>query len=444
MSNTILIVDDEKDIRNMMGRILDLEGYNVLKAETAQLGFKIFESHDVQLILLDVKLPDGNGIALTKEFKLLRPETEIICLTAHGNIQDGVKAIKNGAFDYLIKGDDNNKIIPLVSKAMEKANLQSKFSKLQSRINKKMGFENIIGKSTSIQEAIATAKKVAPVDTNVLLTGQTGTGKEVFAKAIHAASKRCAESFLAINCSALGKELLESELFGHKAGAFTGATKEKSGLFQEADRGTLFLDEIGELNLDLQAKLLRVLEDGTFIKLGDTKETKVNVRIIAATNRDLEKEADKGNFREDLYYRLSVFSIQLPPLNQRIEDIPYLAEHFITHFSSKTGKKIIKAEKPFIDALKKHNWKGNIRELRNVIERAVILAEDDTINTDSLGVHFIQQKVGVNTGTFKLKDVEQEHIKNVLKYCKGNKTKTAEMLDMGLTTLYNKIKEYDL
>lgn len=444
MNNNILIIDDEKDIRNMMGRILELEGYNILKAETAKQGISYFERHEVQVVLMDVKLPDGNGIELTMNFKEAQPEVEIICLTAYGNIPDGVKAIKNGAFDYLVKGDDNQKIIPLVSKAMEKANLQLKLARLQSRVNKQMGFDNIIGKSKAIQEAISIARKVAPVNTTVLLTGPTGTGKEVFAKAIHADSKRAGELFLAINCSALGTDLLESELFGHKAGAFTGATREKNGLFQEADKGTIFLDEIGELNLDLQAKLLRVLEDGTFIKLGDTKETRVDVRVIAATNRDLEKEIEQGTFREDLYYRLSVFSIQLPPLNERTEDIPELVDYFIAEFSTKTGKKIISADKPFMEALEQHNWKGNIRELRNVVERSVILAEKDTLTADALSFHFIQQKAGVHSGIFKLKDIEREHIINVLAYCKGNKTKAAEMLDIGLTTLYNKLKEYSL
>ncbi len=428
----------------MVGRILELEGYTILKAETAKQGINFFERNEPQLVLMDVKLPDGNGIELTRNFKQVKPEVEIICLTAYGNIPDGVKAIKNGAFDYLVKGDDNNKIIPLVSKAMEKANLQFKLIRLQTRVNKQMGFENLIGKSKAIQEAISTAKKVAPVDTTVLLTGPTGTGKEVFAKAIHANSKRASESFLAINCSALGTDLLESELFGHKAGAFTGASKDKSGLFQEANKGTIFLDEIGELNLELQAKLLRVLEDGTFIKLGDTKETRVDVRVVAATNRNLEKEVENGNFREDLYYRLSVFSIQLPTLNERTEDIPELVDHFVAQFSAKTGKKINKAEKSFIDALKKHNWKGNIRELRNVIERSVILAETDTISTDALGFNFTQQKIGINTGLFRLIDVEREHIKSVLTFSKGNKTKTAELLGIGLTTLYNKLKEYDI
>lgn len=428
----------------MMGRILELEGYEILKADTARTGKKLFDTNEIQVVLMDVKLPDGNGIQLTSDFKQLKPEVEIICLTAYGNIPDGVKAIKYGAFDYLVKGDDNNKIIPLVSKATDKAELQSKFSRLQSRMNRQMGFQNVIGKSTIIQEAIANAKKVAPVDTTVLLTGPTGSGKEVFAKAIHAESKRLGEAFLAINCSALGKELLESELFGHKAGAFTGAVKEKNGLFQEANKGTIFLDEIGELNLDLQAKLLRVIEEGTFIKLGDTKETKVDVRVISATNRVLEKEVEQGNFREDLFYRLSVFTIQLPSLNERTEDIPELVNFFIQQFSAKTGKKIAGADKFFIDAMKKHNWKGNIRELRNVVERAVILAKSDTLASDSLGFNFTHQKAGVNSGLFKLKDVEREHIKNVLAHCKGNKTKAAERLGIGVTTLYNKLKEYGL
>ena len=443
--DTVLVIDDEKDILNLLGRILELEGYEVLKASGAGAGRKLFESRDIQVAIVDVKLPDGNGIRLAAEFKAIRPQAEVICLTAYGNIPDGVQAIKSGAFDYLVKGDDNQKILPLVARAMEKARLQFKLARLQSRLQEKYGFENIIGHSRPVQEAIELARKVAPMDTTVLLQGPTGSGKEVFARAIYTGSNRAAEHFLAVNCSALGKDLLESELFGHKAGAFTGAHKDKSGLFQEAHKGTIFLDEIGEMLPELQAKILRVLEAGTFIRLGDTRETKVDVRVIAATNRDLEREVQEGRFREDLFYRISVFAIRLPSLNERKEDIPALAEHYKRHFAATTNKQITDISPDFLDALLRHDWKGNIRELRNTIERAVILAETPTLDAGLLPFDFLLKKqAGISAGIFTLKDMEKAHIANMLAYTGGNKTKAAELLGIGLTTLYNKIREYGL
>lgn len=429
----------------MLARILELEGYSILKAENAARARQIFAHHQVHVALTDIKLPDGNGLELLEGFKAEKPEVEVICLTAHGKIQDGVKAIQLGAFDYLVKGDDNKKIIPLVAKAVEKAHLQLKLARLQQRIQSGFGFQNIIGRSEALKMAIDMARKVAETDTTVLLTGATGTGKEVFAKAIHAGSKRASENFLAINCSALGKDILESELFGHKAGAFTGAAKDKSGLFEEAHRGTIFLDEIGEMDVQLQAKILRVLQDGSFIRLGDTSETKVDVRIIAATNRELSKEVETGGFREDLFYRLSVFNIHLPSLNERKEDIPVLTASFIAEIAAKTGKKISGNTPKFLEALMQHNWKGNIRELRNIIERAVILADTPELTPDLLPFDFLlNQQPGISTGVFRLKDLEKEHIKNLLAHTGGNKTKAAELLDISLGTLYNKIKEYGL
>lgn len=442
---TLLIIDDEKDILKLLSRILELEGYEVLKAENAEIGKKLFLSTEVHVVIADVKLPDGNGVKLTAEFKAQKPQAEIICLTAYGNIPDGVQAIKNGAFDYLVKGDDNQKIIPVVNKAVEKAKLQFRLVRLQAQLEEKYGFSSIIGHSRPIREAIELARKVAPMDTTVLLQGPTGTGKEVFARAIHTASPRAAENFLAVNCSALSKELLESELFGYKAGAFTGAIRDKSGLFQEAHKGSIFLDEAGEMPPELQAKILRVIENGTFIKLGDTRETKVNVRIIAATNRDLEAEVQAGKFREDLLYRLSVFMIRLPSLSERKEDIPLLAGHFMRYFAARSKKQITSASADFIDALRRHEWKGNIRELRNIMERAVILAETPALGPELLPFDFLLNKQpGLSSGLFKLRDVERAHIAGVLAYTKGNKTKAAELLAIGLTTLYNKAREYGL
>lgn len=439
-----MIIDDEKDIRNLLAKTLEYEGYVVRTAENAKAGMRILGEVKVNVVLCDVKLPDAKGVMLAGEIKAGFPETEIICLTAYGTIADGIQAMKNGAFDYLVKGDDNDKIIPLVSRADEKARLQFRIKELENRMLQKFGFEQIIGNSPFIKQAITLAQKVAPSDATVLLTGPTGTGKEVFAHAIHSSSSRNNRGFVAVNCSAFGKDLLESELFGYKAGAFTGASKDKKGLFEEANQGTIFLDEIGELDLDLQAKLLRVLESGTFLKLGDTRETQVDVRIIAATNRDLEEESISGKFREDLFYRLSVFQIKLPALNDRKEDIPLMTEHFAAQFGLKTGKRINRISKDYSEALKKHSWRGNIRELRNIVERSVILCEGDMLTKELLPFDFEKAKIGGSAGVFDLKEVEKQHLKKVLDYTGGNKTKAANLLGIGVSTLYRKMEEYQL
>ncbi|WP_304959777.1 sigma-54 dependent transcriptional regulator, partial [uncultured Parabacteroides sp.] len=317
----VLIIDDEKQILSLLSRIIGLEGYDVYQAASCKAGIRQLEQNDPEVILCDVCLPDGSGVELVTVLKRLRPLSEVILLTAHGNIPDGVQAIKNGAFDYITKGDDNNKILPLIAKAMEKATAAYRQQQAAvTAVGRQYSFDTIIGRSPAIQEAVALARKVAATDVPVLLTGETGTGKEVFAQSIHRHSSRSGKAFVAINCSSFSRDLLESEMFGHKAGAFTGALKETKGLFEEADNGTIFLDEIGEMAFDLQAKLLRILETGEFLKIGDTKPIKVNVRVIAATNRDLAKEIAGGNFREDLFYRLSVFQIHLPPLRERADD----------------------------------------------------------------------------------------------------------------------------
>ncbi|MDX2001618.1 MAG: sigma-54 dependent transcriptional regulator [Chitinophagales bacterium] len=435
----LLIVDDEEKLRGLMARILGLEGYQVTEAKDIKAGLKTLEREDIDLVLCDVKLPDGNGIDATAQIKAAYPSTEVIVLTAYGNIKDGVKAIQNGAFDYLTKGDDNERLIPLVSRAVEKAQLQKRVQALEHKVNKRYGFDSIIGSSEAIKDAIRLAQKVAPTDATVLLTGETGTGKEVFAQAIHYNSPRSKKSFVAVNCSAFTKELLESELFGHKAGAFTGANRDQKGLFEEAHEGTLFLDEIGEMDLELQARLLRVLETGTFIKVGDTKTIKVNVRIIAATNRDLLKESEAGHFRSDLYYRLSVFQIPLPPLRERKKDIEALALHFIRNGAEKINRRPPLMDADFKKMLQQHTWKGNIRELKNILERAVILAEGDTLTTDLLPLDM--QYCPESPNSFDLAVVEMNHIRKVLAYTKGNKTEAARLLNIGLATLYRKLGE---
>lgn len=441
MPGTILIIDDEDVLRKLTARIIRLEGYAVEEAETLNAARSYLRLNSPDIILCDVKLPDGNGVDFVKEAKAKYPVAEIILLTAYGNIPDGVQAIKNGAFDYLTKGNDNDRVLPLLSQAMEKVK-KLKATAVKISDYKTDSLSTVIGSSTAIQQTVALAKKVAVANSTVLLQGETGTGKEIFAKAIHAESKRNEKAFVAINCSAFTKDLLEGELFGHKAGAYTGAIRDKKGIIELADGGTLFLDEIGELNIDLQAKLLRVLENGEFLKLGDIKNTKVDVRIVAATNRDLKKEVADGHFREDLFYRLNTFIISLPPLRERQEDILELTDFFLRQFRSKENKLELQLSQDAAKALLAYSWKGNIRELRNVIERAVILSEDEYINLSDLPSEI--QKPVTAANNFSLAGVEKEHIRKILHYTGNNKAKTAQLLGIGVATLYRKLEEYNL
>lgn len=445
--NTILIIDDEPIIRKLLARMMELEGYEVFQAADRASGLKLLTAKTPQLVLCDVFLPDGNGVEMVKEIKELQPETEVILLTAHGNIPDGVQAIKNGAFDYITKGDDNNKIIPIISRAMEKINSRPVQPSGSTVVPvRESAFDTVLGHSRGLQQVIQLARKVAVTDVPVLLTGETGTGKEVFAQAIHNGSARAKQPFVAINCSAFSKELLESEIFGHKAGAFTGALKDKKGLFEEANHGTIFLDEIGEMAYGLQAKLLRVLETGEYIKVGDTKPTKIDVRIVSATNRNLKEEIANSNFREDLYFRLSVFHLHLPPLRERREDIPELAAAFLKFFAAKMGKQVKGFAADCQAWMQSYAWPGNVRELRNVIERALIIC-DDYITLDDMPLDFRSSTLSGSAADgddFELAKAEHRHIQRVLQYTKGNKAEAARLLKIGLTTLYRKIEEYGI
>ena len=447
MMNTILIIDDEPIIRKLLARMMELEGYEVFQAADRASGLKLLTAKTPQLVLCDVCLPDGNGVEMVKEIKELQPETEVILLTAHGNIPDGVQAIKNGAFDYITKGDDNNKIIPIISRAMEKINSRPVQPSGSTVVPvRESAFDTVLGHSRGLQQVIQLARKVAVTDVPVLLTGETGTGKEVFAQAIHNGSARAKQPFVAINCSAFSKELLESEIFGHKAGAFTGALKDKKGLFEEANHGTIFLDEIGEMAYGLQAKLLRVLETGEYIKVGDTKPTKIDVRIVSATNRNLKEEIANSNFREDLYFRLSVFHLHLPPLRERREDIPELAAAFLKFFAAKMGKQVKGFAADCQAWMQSYAWPGNVRELRNVIERALIIC-DDYITLDDMPLDFRSSTLSGSAADgddFELAEAEHRHIQRVLQYTKGNKAEAARLLKIGLTTLYRKIEEYGI
>ncbi len=446
MNSTVLIIDDEEKLRNLLSRIVKSEGFEVVEASDCKTGLKRIEQNNIDVVLCDVKLPDGNGVDLTHQIKLKSPSSEVILLTAFGNISDGVQAMKNGAFDYLVKGDDNNKIIPLLHRAVEKTQLQNRVKELEKRVSEKFSFESISCKSKSMQQAVELAKKVAPNNTTVLLTGETGTGKEVFAQAIHHASSREGKSFVALNCSNFNKEVLESELFGHKQGAFTGALKDKKGLLEEANGGTLFLDEIGEMPFELQSKLLRVLETNEFIKLGDTRTVSVNFRLIAATNKDLKKECEKQQFRSDLLYRINTFTIFLPPLRERKKDIEPIASFFANLYTEKMNKKNMILNSVYLEKLESYPWPGNVRELKNIIERSVILTENEEITIDSLPLEILNVTVSDSKtmSAFELSSIEKLHIQKVMNYTNGNKTEAAKLLNIAITTLYRKLEEYKI
>ncbi|MCC9071098.1 sigma-54 dependent transcriptional regulator [Flavobacterium sp. F-65] len=446
MLKKTLIIDDEEKLRNLLARIIRSEGFEVFEAPDLKSGYKKLEQNDIDVVLCDVKLPDGNGVDFLQKIKTAFPLTEVILLTAYGKISDGVQAMKNGAFDYIVKGDDNDKIIPLLYKALEKVQLQKKVKQLEKRISDKYSFDNIIGKSKGLEQVIDLARRVSKTDSTVLLTGETGTGKEVFAQSIHENSNRVGKSFVALNCSTFSKEILESELFGHKQGAFTGAIKDKKGFIEEANGGTLFLDEIGEMPLELQAKLLRVLESNEYIQLGDTTPRKSNFRLIAATNKDLKTESEEHRFRSDLYFRLNIFEIKIPSLRERAKDIEPLTHYYVKQFSDKTNKKALSIDEGFMQKMESYQWPGNVRELKNVIERSVILVNGDVLTSDVLPYEMQHQidKTNKIVSAFSMQSVEKLHIQKVFNYTKGNKAETARLLEIGVATLYRKLDEYNI
>jgi len=455
MGKKILIVEDETSLRELLTKILGLEGFKVFSAATVKEGIDIIKNDDIYLVITDVMLPDENGIEFTKWIKSNHPVIEVIIMTAFGNVKDGVKAMKLGAFDYITKGDGDDKLPLLAGKAVEKAILRRQLTELEYRLESRSSFAKIIGKSTAVNNLIELAKKVAVTDTTVLLLGETGTGKELLAEALHLASRRRKGPFIAINCAAIPKDLQESELFGHKKGAFTGANTDKKGYFEVADRGTILLDELGAMSADLQAKLLRTLENKTINRVGDTTPIPIDVRIVAATNSDLFSNTMDNEFRKDLYYRLSTFTIELPSLRERIDDIPLLALHFMSVNAEKIGKNIQSMSRQYMDRLQRHHWPGNIRELKNVIERSVILEDNQELTEETLPKEFLTSSpnaIKVESNGSKdaggelsdLKSVEKHHILRVLDGADGNKSEAAKKLDIGLATLYRKLKEYGL
>jgi len=449
----ILVVDDDPSDLDVIAESLEREGYDVAKAESGKEALRLIESENFNLIITDLKLPDIDGMEILRRAKAEIPHVQVIVLTGYGTIEGAVEAMRSGAFHFLQKPVDIVILRETVKRALEKQELELRNIYLMEQAQERYRFENLIGKSKAMQEIFRQIRRVAPTRANVLIIGETGTGKELIARAIHQHSPRRDKPFVAVNCAAIPKELLESELFGHEKGAFTGAVRQKAGYFELADGGTLFLDEIGDMSPDLQAKLLRAIETKEFWRVGGTRPIEVDVRIIAATNRDLEEAVRKGEFREDLYYRLKVFTIRVPPLRERREDIPLLVQHFIKEICEQNGMEPLKITREAMDKLINYDWPGNVRELRNVIESAVITATSDTIDVDDLPEEIRgggrraeeedDSRIDVRVG-MSMDEIEKEAIRKTLQMTGGNKTKAANILKIGLRTLYRKIKQYGL
>lgn len=451
----ILIVEDKESFREYIKEVLKTGDFKVFDTGCGRSAMEIFKSKDINLVLLDLRLPGKDGIALAKEIKKIDRTVPIIIMTAYGTVDNAVKAMKLGVYDFIEKPVDPDRLLYLVKRASREQRLLRENIILKEELSKRYGFPRIIGKSREIREVAKLAQKVATGDTTVFLTGASGTGKELFARAIHSMSPRKDDTFIAINCGAIPSELLENELFGSEKGAYTGAYKRKIGKVELANKGTLFLDEVGDIPLPLQSKFLRFLQEKTFERLGGEETYKVDVRIIAATNKDLKSEVKKGKFREDLYYRLSVFPINLPPLRKRKEDILLLAKHFINQFSTELGKGKKKLSPRTKGLLKNYRWPGNIRELQNIIERAVILTEGDTITPEDIGIkesfESIESEIEI-TEEMSLREAssigkriaEKKLISSVLIKTGGNKSKAAKILGVSYKTLLERIKELEL
>lgn len=449
---SILVIDDKESMRQMLAKTLESEGYEVDVARDGEVGLDKAKEKRFDLVLTDLKLPNMDGLSVLSSFKDLDPEISVIVMTAYGTIETAVQAIKQGAFDFLTKPFDVDHLNVLIQRALENRRLLAENVLLREELAQSLGFTDIIGKSEKMKEVTRLVKKVAPSDTTVLLLGESGTGKELFARAIHSLSPRKNGPYVAINCAAIPRELLENELFGSERGAYTGAVVRKMGKFEIAEKGTIFLDEVGDLDIALQAKILRVLQEKRFERLGGTKTISVDVRVIAASNFDLKKAIEKKLFREDLYYRLSVFPISIPPLRERREDVPELADFFIRKYSLEMKKEKKAPSADALNLMDKYLWPGNVRELENTIERAIILCEGKKILPEHLAIRLpsnseirLREGAGLKeVGQFAQAEAEKAMILRILTQTRGNKRKTADILKIDYTTLFEKIKKYNI
>lgn len=459
--STVLIIEDKESMAGMLGQTIEAEGYRTLIARDGADGIRLINDEKVDLVVTDLKLPGKNGLEVLRAVKEKNPLIPVILITAYGSIETAVAAMKEGAYEFLTKPFDTDHLLVLIKRALENQRALTENIILKEEFAKKLGFPKIIGKSPVMEDVIRNIQKVAPAKTTVLLLGESGTGKELFARALHHLSPRKDYPFVAINCAAIPRELLESELFGHEKGAFTGADYRRIGKFELADKGTVFLDEIGEMDLALQAKLLRVLQGEAIERVGGSRPIPIDVRIVAASNRDLEKAVLEKHFREDLYYRVSVFPIRIPPLKERKEDIPLLVNHFINYYCEelKTEPKDISPQA--LEILMNHTWKGNVRELENSIERAVILCNGKTILPEHIGLTTLEttepflskgsfgQDLPMEGGLEEVSNAarriaESILIRKVLGQVGGNKSRAAEILKVSYKTLLTKIKDYGI
>lgn len=450
MKFNLLIVDDEKNIREGLGTSLEMDGYNILLAENGEEALKILNSNEVDLIITDLRMPVLSGHELLKRVISSNPGLPVIILTGHGTIETAVNAMRDGAYDFLTKPVNLDRLTLLVKRALEGRELIIEHRQLKAevdRLKSRQKFSSIIGKSTAMMKVMEVVEQVASTRASVLITGESGVGKELIADALHELSDRKEKPFIKVHCAALSESLLESELFGHEKGAFTGAVSRKRGRFELSHMGSIFLDEIGEINQSTQIKILRVLQEKKFERVGGEETVEVDTRIISATNRDLKAEIEKGNFREDLFYRLNVVQVHVPPLRERKEDISLLASAFLTEFAKENGRNISGYDHKAMLALHNYNWPGNVRELRNCIESAVVLCKDEAISVEDLPPSVQQPSdqncIRICTGS-SLADAEKQIIIETLNAQKGNKSRTADVLGIGRKTLHRKLSEYDL
>lgn len=443
---SVLLVDDEQNILLTYRTVLERGGHRVATASTAEDALRLFETEGADVIVTDMNMPGISGIELVKQIRQRSPGTEVIVMTGAGSERTGIQAMQSGAYDYLRKSDIvPEELVLLVEKAAEKSSLQTAIA-LRTRIaGLREGFENIIGEDPALLDVLKVVKKVAPTDSTCLINGESGTGKELIAEALHLNSDRKNKPFVPINCGALPKDLQESELFGYVKGAFTGAQTNKKGLFEEANGGTIFLDELGEMELPLQVKLLRFLQDHKIYRIGDSKPIAVDVRVICATNKDLKRLIEEKKFREDLYYRVNVISLKLPPLRERKSDIATLAQYFIDKYCERFARPQARLTPEAVEELEAYDWPGNIRELQNVIERSVILAESPEIGSEHFPKDLVESRVSVGSileDNPTLDELERRYILETLRVTGNNKVLTCERLGISTTTLWRKLKEY--
>lgn len=447
---TILIVEDKKSMADMLTKTFQSEGFGVKTSYNVKDGIASISS-DLSAVVTDLKLPDGDGMEIVKTIKEGFPFIPVIVMTAYGSIETAVKAVKEGAYDFITKPFDPDHLLLIIKRAIGERSIEKENIILKKEFSKFLKIPEMIGVSRAWNEVMEKVKRVAPLKTTVLILGESGTGKELISRTIHHLSQRSKEPFIAVNCAAIPKDLIENEIFGHEKGAFTGAGETKIGRFELADKGTIFLDEIGDMEIPLQSKLLRVLQENEFERVGGTKTIKVDVRVIAASNKNLEKEVSEGRFREDLFYRLNVFPIVIPPLRERRQDIIPLARHFISLFSAEMSKTVPSILPEIESILLSHEWKGNVRELKNVMERAVILCDGEALLPEHFSfVMDVKERINLDAASLHevagsaARSAEKSRIENALRQTHGNKSRAAEILKVSYKTLLNKIKEYGI